>query len=490
MLEGGLGRVGVGTEHEVAAQPCGRALALAEGKLRQLGRRGLRQFLAGGRAATDPCGQSYDCLVDEGDLMAVVGQHAVRHSVPGAAIGILREGAATTAYYGVADVSAGAPVTPESLFSVGSLTKSMVATVIARLAEAGWLWLDDPVAAHLPELRGNRWAQGATLRDLLANRSGLALCAGLEFDFAGRGDEDDGALSRLAADAAAGVPAAQFWSYTNVGWCLLGRVIETVTDAAWEDAMRHHLASAGMSETTFATNVDTRRRVSGHEVTAGGPVPVEPLVARAYGPAGTTVVSTVTDLLRFADMHLKDSALAGLRTVHAEVPIYGWLDSWCLGWARFDCEGGPVWGWDGVLNGERSVLRIVPEHQAAVVLMTNGSTGRAMYRSLFADLMESLFGISVSPLCLDPSPGAADDLSRFAGVYAWPDRRVEVTALGSCLLIRSEHDETEALPLDERTFLVDAVDPDNPTVTFGAYDEAGRPQVLYDMLWGLPRLDE
>jgi CubicO group peptidase (beta-lactamase class C family) len=410
--------------------------------------------------------------------------------VPGAAIGILRDGAATTAYYGLADVSSGEPVTPETLFSVGSLTKSMVATVIARLVEARRLSFDDPVAAHVPELRGSGWAQDATLRDLLANRSGLPLRAGLEFDFASRTDEDDGALSRFAADVAAVEPAAKFWSYTNAGWCLLGRVIETATDATWEDAMRRHLASTGMRETTFATDASTKRRASGHEVTADGPVPVEPLVGRAYGPAGTTPVSTVTDLLRFATLHLEDSSLAALRAVHAEVSIHGWLDSWCLGWARFDWEGGGVWGWDGVVNGERSVLRIMPDHQAAVVLMTNGSTGRAMYRSLFADLMEPLFGITVSPLRFDASPGAAGDLSRFAGVYAWPDERVEVTAAGSCLLIKSQDGETEAPPLDERTFLVDALDPDNPTVTFGAYDSAGRPQVLYLMLWGLPRLDQ
>jgi CubicO group peptidase (beta-lactamase class C family) len=428
--------------------------------------------------------------VNEGDLTALLVQHASRHSVPGAAIGILREGAVTTAYYGVANVSSGEPVTPETLFSVGSLTKSMVATVIARLAEAGRLSLDDPVTAHVPELRGSGWAQSATLRDLLANRSGLPLRAGLEFDFDGRKEQDDGALSRFAADVAAVEPAAKFWSYTNAGWCLLGRVIETATDGAWEDAMRRHLASAGMRETTFATDATTKRRASGHEVTADGPVPVEPLVGRAYGPAGTTAVSTVTDLLRFARTHLEDSSLAALRTVHAEVSIYGWLDSWCLGWARFDWEGGRVWGWDGLVNGERSVLRIMPEHRAAVVLMTNGSTGRAMYRSLFADLMESLFGISVSPLRLDASPGAAGDLSRFAGVYAWPDERVEVTAAGSCLLIKSEDGETEAPPLDERTFLVDALDPDNPTVTFGSYDASGRPHVIYLMLWGLPRLDE
>jgi CubicO group peptidase (beta-lactamase class C family) len=428
--------------------------------------------------------------VNEGDLTALLRQHASRHSVPGAAIGVVREGAATTAYYGVADVTTGEPVTPETRFSVGSLTKSMVATVIARLAEAARLSLDDPVAAHVPELRGSGWAERATLRDLLANRSGLPLRAGLEFGFDGRKDEDGGALSRLAVDLATGVPAANFWSYTNVGWCLLGRVIETATDAAWEDAMRRHLASAGMRETTFAPDAVPKRRASGHEVTADGPVPVEPLVARAYGPAGTSVVSTVTDLLRFAALHLENSSLASLRAVHAEVSIYGWLDSWCLGWAWFDWKGGQVWGWDGLVNGERSVLRIVPEQQGAVALMTNSSTGRAMYRSLFADLMGSLFGISVPPLRLDASPGAAGNLSRFAGVYAWPDRQVEVTATGSGLFIKGEHDETEALPLDEGTFLVDPVDPDNPTVTFGAFDAAGRPRVLYLMLWGLPRLDE
>jgi CubicO group peptidase (beta-lactamase class C family) len=245
-----------------------------------------------------------------------------------------------------------------------------------------------------------------------------------------------------------------------------------------------------MRGTTFASEPDAIPRVSGHEVMSGGPVPVEPLTARAYGPAGTSVVSTVTDLLRFAALHLEDPSLAALRAVHAEVSIYSWLDSWCLGWARFDWDGGQAWGWDGFIGGERSVLRIVPEHRAAIVLMTNGSTGRAMYRSLFADLMPSLFGIAVPPLRLDPSRGAAGDLSRYVGVYAWPDRQVEVTATARGLLIKSEQGETEALPLDDRTFLVDPVDPDNPTVTFAEFDGAGRPRVLYLMLWGLPRIDE
>ncbi len=356
--------------------------------------------------------------MNQEDLAGLLREHASRHAVVGATIGILRNGAVTTAYHGVADVRTGEPVTSKTLFSAGSLTKSMVATVIARLAEAGRLSLDDPVAGHVPELRGTAWAERATIRNLLANRSGLPLSAGLEFGFDGRPEQDDDAISRLAADVAAAAPAAGFWSYSNAGWCLLGRVIETVSGAGWEDAMRPYLAGSSMDGTFFTTGAATnamKGRASGHGITAEGPIPAEPRVARAYAPAGTSIVSTVTDLLRFAVVHLDDPALAPLRVVHADVSIYGWFDSWCLGWGRFDWKGGQVWGWDGLVSGERSILRFMPAQRAAVALMTNSSTGRAMYRSLFADLMEPLFGISVPPLRLDPSPDAAGDLSRFAG---------------------------------------------------------------------------
>src|SRR5437867_3300236 len=130
-------------------------------------------------------------------------------------------------------------------------------------------------------------------------------------------------------------------------------------------------APAGMDDTTFATKPGAEPRASGHEIAAEGLVPVAPWVSRAYGPAGTSVLSTVTDLLRFAALHLEDPSLASLRASQAEIRIHAWLDAWCLGWARFDWNDGPVWGWDGLIAGQRSVLRLMPEHGGAVVLMTN-----------------------------------------------------------------------------------------------------------------------
>jgi CubicO group peptidase (beta-lactamase class C family) len=423
------------------------------------------------------------------DLESLLGEHMSTHAVPGAAIGVLRDTAVTVAYSGVADATTGEPVTAATRFAVGSLAKSMVATVIARLAEAGRLSLDDPVATHVPELRGVGWAARATLRDLLANRSQLPLRAPVEFE-SFQGEADD-VLSRFAATIGTGAPSSTttFWSYTNAGWCLLGRAIETLTGRTWEQAMRAQLlAPLAMDQTTFTDRPVAEPRAVGHRPTPAGPVPVQPWTPRSHGPAGSTLLSTLDDLLRFARCHLEDPSLAVLRAEHAPVRIHAWLDAWCLGWARFDWHGGPVWGWDGLISGSRAILRLLPQHRGAVVLLANGSTGRALYRSLFPILMRACFGIGMPALRLAPSPAAAGDLARFAGVYAWPDRRCEVTARDTHLVMDGDDGTVEALPLDGRAFVVDAEDPDIPTVTFGGFGASGRPAVLYQMLWGLPRV--
>lgn len=99
-----------------------------------------------------------------------------------------------------------------------------------------------------------------------------------------------------------------------------------------------------------------------------GTVFAGPPRTRAYGPAGTTMLSTVADVLRFAALHLTDPSLARLRATHAELRIHGWFDVWCLGWGRFEWPDGPVWGWDGDLSEERGVLRLLPEQDGAIFL--------------------------------------------------------------------------------------------------------------------------
>jgi CubicO group peptidase (beta-lactamase class C family) len=420
-------------------------------------------------------------------LAEALGEHARRHSVPGAALGVLRDGVVTTAYHGVASRATGAPVTADTRFALGSIGKPIAATVALGIADQGLYTLDDPVAELVPELRGAGWAGRASALDLIANRSRLPLRLATEFTALPEGDA--GVLARVAAAMAEGDPTPPYWSYSNAGWCLLGRAMEAVTGQVWEDVVRATvLEPFGLAQTAFTTWSTDVPRASGHEVAAGGPEPVAPWTPRNLGPAGSTLLSTATDLLRLAGRQMDDPALARLRTTSAEVRIHGWLDAWGLGWARFDWAGGPVWGWDGLMAGQRSVLRMVPHRRGAVVLLTNSGTGRALYRSLFPDLMRECFGVGMPALRLEPSPGAAGDLSRFAGVYRWPDRSFTVTATGTGLTIAGARSTVEVAPIDEQTFLVDAGDPDTPTVTFGGFDDDGRPGALYQMLWAHPRL--
>jgi CubicO group peptidase (beta-lactamase class C family) len=425
-------------------------------------------------------------LTGSGELTDLLRAHASRHSVVGAALGVLRDGVVTTAYHGVTDAATGEPVTPHTRFAVGSLGKPMAATVAVRVAGTGAYSLDDPVAAHVPELDGVGWAGRASVRDLLANRSGLPL--GVASEFAAWPDDDAGVLSRVAAAMASAEPNAPPWSYSNAGWCLLGRALEAVTGLPWEEVVRTHLLEPfELGQTTFTTWPGGTPRVTGHAIVAGVPEPVAPWAPRNLGPAGSTLLSTVTDLLSLAGRHLDDPSLAQLRTVAADLRIHAWFDAWGFGWARFDWDGGPVWGWDGLMAGQRSVLRMVPEQRGAIVLLTNSATGRALYRSMFPELMRSCFDIGMPALRLDPSPGAAGDLSRFAGVYAWPDRRWKVSTTDTGLLIEGAGAPFAAAPIDGQTFLVDADDPDTPTMTFGAFDDDGRPGALYQMLWGHAR---
>jgi len=404
------------------------------------------------------------------ELTSLLSDHATRHGVPGAALGVLRDGVVTTAVHGVADIRTGEPVTEDTRFAIGSLGKSLLATGLARLAADARLALDDPVVAHVPELASARWADDVTVRDLLANRSRLPLLD--RHEFGPFPDEADRVLSRFAAELATGERTADFWSYTNAGWCLLGRVLETVSGRLWEDALRAEiLTPLGLGQTTFVHEPLAEPRATGHR----GSQAVEPWTPRCLAPAGSTLLSTVGDVLRFAEAHLSDDALGPLRETHAEVRIYAWLDAWCLGWARFDWPGGLVWGWDGLLPGYRAILRLDPERRGAVALLTNGDEGRALYRSRFAELT------ALPPLLLTPSVGAARDLQRFAGEYGWPDRRWTVAVAGDGLRLEGDGLALEAHPLAEGVFLVDAESADNPTVTF-------RDDVLYVMLWGLPRV--
>ncbi len=236
-----------------------------------------------------------------------------RWHVPGVAVGILHNGGTYTAGFGVTNVDHPLAVDSDTLFQIGSTTKTITATIAMRLVEAGKLSLDMPIRGYLPELRlsDESVAERVTLRHCFTHTGGWL---GDYFDDTGDGDD---ALARYVAqmaDLPQLTPLGEIWSYNNAGFGLAGRVIEAVTGQPYEDVARQLvLEPLGMEMSFFgAADSITHRCAVGHTVLdAEDPEKARAEVARPWALARNAncvggLISTVKDQLRYARFHLGD----------------------------------------------------------------------------------------------------------------------------------------------------------------------------------------
>jgi CubicO group peptidase (beta-lactamase class C family) len=143
------------------------------------------------------------------------------------ALGIIKDGAEWSGGWGATNVRYPLPVTSDTLFQTGSITKTATVTAVLRLVEQGLLDLDAPVVRYIPELRlsDSDVARRLTLMHLLTHSSGLPDL----IEETGRGDDALSAIVEKVAALPLRSPLGESWSYSNVGYSLVGRVIEVVT---------------------------------------------------------------------------------------------------------------------------------------------------------------------------------------------------------------------------------------------------------------------
>src|SRR3954447_16223059 len=145
---------------------------------------------------------------------------ADKHGVPGASLAILADGEVADTAYGVLNRRTDVEATPDSVFQVGSITKTWTATLVMQLVDEGLLDIDKPLRAYLPEftLADEAAAQAITTRQLLSHQ------AGFEGDiFTDTGNNDDCVekyVATLATDPQL-FPPGQMFSYNNAGYCVL-----------------------------------------------------------------------------------------------------------------------------------------------------------------------------------------------------------------------------------------------------------------------------
>src|SRR6059058_1272765 len=150
-------------------------------------------------------------------------------NVTGAALGIWSDGQETLAAHGVLNAATQVPVTTDSVFQVGSITKIWTATMIMQLVDEGLLSLDTTVSEVLPGTRLGTADVGGqvTVRHLLTHTSGID---GDVFTDTGRGDDCVERYVGLLAEVPSVFAPGATYSYCNSGYVLLGRIIEVIDE--------------------------------------------------------------------------------------------------------------------------------------------------------------------------------------------------------------------------------------------------------------------
>ena len=348
-----------------------------------------------------------------------------RLRVPGVAIGILLDGDEHTAGFGITNVEYPSAVLSDTLFQIGSTTKTFTATAVMRLVEDGKIELDAPVRTYLPDLqlKDEDVARGVTMRHLLTHTAGWT---GDYFADTGRGDD---ALARIVdsmVELEQVTPLGEVWSYNNAAFYLAGRVLESVLDTPYETALRNLvLDPLGLSSSYFfPEEVMVRSFSVGHNLIDDALAVATPWpIPRSANPAGG-VTATAADQLRYAQFHMGDGTTAGGdRLLSADsmaqmqTPIVSAGEGLQMGlsWFLRDVEGVRIVQHGGSTNGQQALFEFAPERQFALTILTNADAGIQLNDEIERWVLKEYLGIS-EPQPVHQSRSEAE-LIEYVGTY-------------------------------------------------------------------------
>jgi len=325
---------------------------------------------------------------------------AATRDAPGVVVGaVWRDGTRVVRSAGLANINKGTPVVRSTPFAWFSITKLFTATAIMRLAGANRLDLDAPVSRYLPELRLVRSGKEASVRQLLAHAAGLR--NPIPVSWIHLTDEPAPQLAEVVRQRVGTAPDLAFdpgetSSYSNLGYLLLGLIVERVSGEAFQDhARKEVLLPLGCAGSGFGGTSERatgyQRRLSFMGLVAGwmlddrffdgnaGPY----RALRSFDVDGLPyggLSGPVDDLLTFAamvlaggrtpsDVFLSEATMAAMLTPF--VAATGDAGEIALGWHLGHVGGEPFVHHLGGGGGFRSELRVYPKLGYAVAVLAN-----------------------------------------------------------------------------------------------------------------------
>jgi CubicO group peptidase (beta-lactamase class C family) len=225
----------------------------------------------------------------------------------GFAIGLRRNGASPDVFgVGKANLETGTPVSAETVFRIGSLTKQFTAAAIVQLNEGGRLSLDSRIDKFFPGFGASSAGLVPTVRQLLTHTSGLHdyVFGGLPSDAGTKWQRNPDRWHLIARmQPLYDFEPGAFWSYSNSNYVLLGSIIEHVSGEAYVDFMvREVLGRAGLTHTAFDSYADVvLHRASGYSLADNAAGAFRNAENGGLPLAEGGLRSTVTDMLRWND---------------------------------------------------------------------------------------------------------------------------------------------------------------------------------------------
>jgi D-alanyl-D-alanine carboxypeptidase len=341
----------------------------------------------------------------------VEAQHAI-----GVTVGVMQDGRVILAKgYGLADAATKAPVTPDTLFAIGSVTKQFTCAVALQLEQEGKLSFADRVAKYDPRLTR---AADITVRDLGNHVSGYRDYYPLDFVDRPMAAARPGAaiIQDFASRPLDFEPGARY-SYSNTGYLLLGRIAEIAGGEPFDAALaRRILTPLGLAHTRYEPTRGEPGLAEGH--TPLGLGEAEPAIPEGTGWIGAAggLWSTPTDLLAW-DLALIDGTVlspAAWAAMTTPRPLAGGRTSgYGCGQSIRDRGAVLVLQHGGAVSGFGARNALVPASRSAVVVMANSDWAGGVLDAIESAVLEKLMPVADAPAVAGrPAKDVALDLLR------------------------------------------------------------------------------
>lgn len=345
-----------------------------------------------------------------------------RRPAVGLAVGVVHNGRLEFFHgHGLADIASGTPVTEDTVFRIGSITKTFTAIAVMQLWERGLIDLDAPAGEYLRAYRlipARAAHRPATVRHLLTHTAGLPQLVhparvykpilGETVPFGQRvptlAEFYRGGL-RLVAE-----PGTTH-TYSNHGFATLGQIVEDVSGQPLRRYLREHIFDPlGMADTDLVRSDRVRHRLAtGYALRSGGPRPVGDCDLVTAGAGG--IYSTTADMARYvaallgggAGEHgpvLKPDTLSSMFAAQyrpdPRLPGVG------LAFFRHDLGGRLVVEHDGLVPGFSAQMSVAPGDDVGVLAFTNGARfAKAWLGAEVAGMLRDVLGVPAPAIRTD-----------------------------------------------------------------------------------------